>query len=147
MLTRGEYASAYTDGRNQGRTWAGPMSVEKMIAVHAGLSLNPYPLELGRPDPPPKSLLEDDPRLKAYAETILGPELAKALTSGPGAVFMLSPDKKDEALVWLSGWNDGVDDARREMADYGWLAMADEKPPSSTTRPKRRANTIRKKKS
>jgi hypothetical protein len=45
--------------------------------------LNTYPLELGRPDPLPKSLPEDDPRLQAYAETLWEPEYAKAIAAGP----------------------------------------------------------------
>jgi hypothetical protein len=129
MVMNGKHGAAYVSGRNKGRSWAGPMSAEEMIATRTGLSLNPFPLELGRPDLLPKSLLESDPRLKVYAETMLGPELTLALRAGPESVFMLSLDKKDEALAWISGWNDGVEDVYRDMCDEGLImALASAKP-------------------
>ena len=119
MVMNGEHGAAYVGGRNNGRSWAGSMSAEEMIATRTKLSLNPFPLEFGRPDLLSKSLLESDPRLKSYTETLLGPELTLALRAGSEPVFMLSADKKKEALAWISGWNDGVEDVYRDMCDDG----------------------------
>jgi hypothetical protein len=138
MVMNGEHGAAYVGGRNNGRSWAGSMSTGEMIDTRTRLSLNPYPLELGRPDLLPKSLLESDPRLKSYAETLLGPELTLSLKAGLEPVFMLSADKKEEALAWISGWNDGVEDVYRNMCDDGSMtALASTK---SRTRRQRRPN-------
>jgi hypothetical protein len=140
MVMYGKHGSAYVAGRHQGQNWAGPMSIEDVIETRRSQLQHPYPLELGRPDLLPKSLLADDPRLKAYAEILLGPEFTQAITAGPEPVFMLPAEKKDEALAWISGWNDGVDDAYRDKADNGelWqISYETHLPPPGTRRQRR----------
>ena len=145
MVMHGQHGAAYVAGRHKGAAWAAPKGAEEVKEAHTSLLLNPYPLELGRPDLLPKSLLEDDPRLKVYAETLLEPELTQGLTAGPGSLFMLPPDKKDEALAWLLGWSNGVYDVYSEIADYGWMTGRDDALSPATRRQRRSTSTKRKK--
>ena len=135
MVMHGHHASAYERGKSEGAAWAKSLNRDQLMDEHARTALNPYPLELGRPDLLPQSLLRDDPRFKAYAETMLGPDVLNSFLSAREPVFMLPSGKRDEALAWISGWNDGLGDVHREQLEFDWMTGGP--PEEAPSKPKR----------
>ncbi len=114
LRARGEYLAAYQSGCQAGRAWAEGLPDEQLAKTQAAAALYPYPPELGRQDLLPKSLLADDPRLAAYVKVMLGAEVMGKLALTPEPVFMLPSTRKDEALIWVYGWNTGLDEVGDE---------------------------------
>jgi hypothetical protein len=143
LLVKGEHAAAYEGGRQAGRAWAWEQTDEQLVKAHAAASLYPFPPELGRNDLLPKSLLANDPRLKAYIPAMLGAEVMKNLAATPEPVFMLPSARKDEALIWVYGWNTGLDEVFDEKRESEGLADARPKsvPKSKRGGPKRPPST------
>ena len=117
LAMNGEYASARKAGYKAGLVWAKTLLPGQLVEAYTKVSLHPYPRELGWPELPPKSLLTDDPRIEQYVPAMLGREIMNAFKSSPEPVFMLSADRKDEALIWVYGWNDALDDIYREQRE------------------------------
>ena len=124
----GQYAAAHKAGYQAGRSWARTLLPAQLVEAYTKTSLHPYPLELGRSELPPKSLLTDDPRIEQYVPAMLGREIMDAFISSPEPVFMLSADRKDEALIWVYGWNDALDDVYREHRESEKITGGRSKP-------------------
>lgn len=139
MVMAGQHVRALEEGRKAGESWAESLKTDQLMAAHSRAVLVPYPLELGRADLLPKSLLKDDRRLKSYVETMLGAEVMNAFISSPEPVFMLPSGKRDEALVWVYGWNTGLDDARRERRELEMMTEG----PSVTASPTKQSRRKR----
>ena len=122
LVMAGQYAAAYEAGRLAGVSWAESLKGERLSAAHTQSLLKPYPLELGWTDLLPRSLLTDDPRINHYVTAMLGREVMNAFLSSPKPVFLLPSGKKDEALVWVYGWNTGLDEAHREQQELIGMA-------------------------
>jgi len=117
LAMNGEYATARKAGHKAALAWAKTLLPGQLVEAYTKTSLHPYPLELGRPELLPKSLLTDDPRIELYVPTMLGREIMNAFKSSPEPVFMLSADRKDETLIWVYGWNEAVSDAYQEQRE------------------------------